>query len=229
MVFAWAFGVSFNLEPLRRYLAGREKLGGLNEDELRAECFLSWTAMNFNEMTCRDFVAYLEANQTRIADTMPANLLMAMRIDALLRDNQVERARAILLERDGDLDEVEAARFSAMIDALDGVDSRERFERAYRDTGSVVDLQNLVGCLQESDDREALLPILQELVLRQRTVANAMNLVACLSNRPFLQPPPSCRLSRYQLGSGGAKPRSPDRQSVGTLPHRPIVGRARVE
>ena len=185
MVFAWAFGVSFNLEPLRRYLAGREKLGGLNEDELRAECLLSWTAMNSNEMTCRDFVAYLEANQTRIADTMPANLLMAMRIDALLRDNQVERARAILLERDGDLDEVEAARFSAMIDALDGVDPRERFERAYRDTGSVIDLQNLVGCLQESDDREALLPILQELVLRQRTVANAMNLVACLSNRPF--------------------------------------------
>ena len=185
IVFAWAFGVSFNLEPLRRYLAGREKLGGLNEDELRAECLLSWTAMNSSEMTCRDFVAYLEANQTRIAGTMPVNLLMAMRIDALLRDNQVERARAILLERDGDLDEVEAARFSAMIDALDGVDPRERFERAYRDTGSVVDLQNLVGCLQESDDREALLPILQELVLRQRTVANAMNLVACLSNRPF--------------------------------------------
>ena len=185
MGFAWAFGVSFNLEPLRRYLAGRENLGGLNEDELRAECLLFWTAMNSNEMTCRDFVAYLEENQARISETMPTNLLMAMRIDALLRDNQVERARALLLEMNGDLDEVEAVRFSAMIDALDGVDPRERFERAYRDTGSVVDLGNLVGCLQESDDREALLPLLQELVLRQKTVANAKNLVACLSDRPF--------------------------------------------
>ena len=185
MVFAWAFGVSFNLEPLRRYLARREKLGGLNEDELRAECLLSWTAMNSNEMNCRDFVAYLEENQTRIADTMPTNLLMAMKIDALLRDNQVERARALLLEMDGDLDEVETSRFSTIIDALDGVDPRERFERTYRDTGSVVDLQNLVVCLQESDDRETLLPMLEELVLHQRTVANAENLVACLSDRPF--------------------------------------------
>ena len=185
IVFAWAFGVSFNPEPLRRYLAGREKLGGLNEDELRAECLLSWTSMNSNEMTCRDFVAYLETNQTRIAGTMPANLLMAMRIDALLRNNQTERARALLLEMAGDLHEVEETRFSAMIDAHDGVDPRERLERAYHDTGSIIDLQNLVGCLQESGDREALLPALEELALRQRTVANAKNLVACLGSRPF--------------------------------------------
>ena len=185
IVFAWAFEVSFNPEPLRRYLAGREKLGGLNKDELRAECLLSWTSMNSNEITCRDFVAYLETNQTRIAGTMPTNLLMAMRIDALLRDNQTERARALLLEMAGDLDEVEATRFSAMIDAHDGVDPRERLERAYHDTGSIIDLQNLVGCLQESGDREALLPALEELALRQRTVANTKNLVACLGSRPF--------------------------------------------
>ena len=72
-----------------------------------------------------------------------------------------------------------------MIDAHDGVDPRERLERAYRDTRSIIDLQNLVGCLQASDDREALLPALQELALRQRTVANARNLVACLGARPF--------------------------------------------
>ena len=94
IVFAWAFGVSFNPEPLRRYLAGRAKLGGLNEDEIRAECLLSWTAMNSNEISNREFFAYLETNQTRIAGTMPANLLMAMRVDALLRDDQAERARA---------------------------------------------------------------------------------------------------------------------------------------
>ena len=71
----------------------------------------------------------------------------------MLRDNQTERARALLLEMAGDLDEVEATRFSAMIDAHDGVDPRERLERAYHDTGSIIDLQNLVGYLQESDDR----------------------------------------------------------------------------
>ena len=58
-LFAWAFGVSFDPEPLRRYLVGREKLGGLNEDELRAQCLIFWNLMNSGEMKCRRFLDYL--------------------------------------------------------------------------------------------------------------------------------------------------------------------------
>ena len=115
MPFAWAFGVSFNSEPLRRYLSRREKLGGLNKDELCAECLLFLTDMDSGTMSGRDFLGYLETRQTRLAGVMPDGLLKAVSIDALVTDNQTERARALLAEMCGGLNDAEAA-LSAMID-----------------------------------------------------------------------------------------------------------------
>ena len=185
MPFAWAFGVSFNSEPLRRYLSRREKLGGLNEDELCAECLLFLTDMDSGTMSGRDFLGYLETRQTRLAGVMPDGFLKAAHIDALVTDNQTERARALLAEMRSDLDDTEAMRLSAMIDAHEGIDPRKVLEQAYQETGDIIDLRNLVQCLKQADDKEALLPLLQDLVARHRTVANVMDLVVCLSGRPF--------------------------------------------
>ena len=185
MPFAWAFGVSFNSEPLRRYLSRREKLGGLNKDELCAECLLFLTDMDSGTMSGRDFLGYLETRQTRLAGVMPDGLLKAVSIDALVTDNQTERARALLAEMCGGLNDAEALRLSAMIDAHEGLDPRKHLERAYRETNDIIDLRNLVQRLKLADDREALLPLLTELVERQRTVANVWDLVVCLNGRPF--------------------------------------------
>ena len=185
MPFAWAFGVSFNSEPLRRYLSRREKLGGLNEDELRAECLLFLTDMDSGTMSGRDFLGYLETRQARLAGVMPDELLKAMRIDALVTDNQSERARALLVEMRSGLNDAEAMRLTAMVDAHEGLDPRKELERAYQETGDIVDLRNLVQCLKRADDREALLPLLQDLVAEHRTIPNLMDLVVCLNGRPF--------------------------------------------
>ena len=185
MPFAWAFGVSFHSEPLRRYLSHREKLGGLNEDELWAECLLFLTDMDTGTMSGRDFLRYLETSQKRLARVMPDGLLNAVSIDALVRDNQTERARALLAELRGDLNDAEAMRLSAMIDSHGGLDPRRELERAYQETGDIIDLRNLVECLKQADDKEALLPLLQDLVARHRTAANVKDLVVCLSGRPF--------------------------------------------
>ena len=72
-----------------------------------------------------------------------------------------------------------------MIDAHEGLDPRKHLERAYRETNDIIDLRNLVQRLKLADDREALLPLLTELVERQRTVANVWDLVVCLNGRPF--------------------------------------------
>ena len=185
MLFAWAFGVSFNSKQLRRYLSRREKLGGLNEDELRAECLLYLVDMDSGEIGVREFFGYLESRQTRLAGVMPDSLLKAVSIDALVRDNQVERARALLAEMHGDLEEVEVMRLSAMIDDHEGRDPRRVLERAYQATRDLTDLRNLARCLKQVDDREALLPLLMDLVAQHRNVANVKELVACLSDRPF--------------------------------------------
>ena len=185
MPFAWAFGVSFNTEPLRRHLSRREKLGGLNEDELRAECLLFLTDMDSGTINGRDFLGYLETRQTRLARVMPDSLLRAVSIHALVTDNQTERARTLLAEMHGGLNDAEAMRLSAMIDSHDGLDPRKDLERAYQETNEIIDLRNLVQCLKQADDSEALLPLLQDLVAEHRTIPNLMDLVVCLNGRPF--------------------------------------------
>ena len=185
--FAFVFGVSFNREALRRYLAGRKRLGGLDDDELRAECILFWLDLHSGEKTCRYFLHYLRIHQRRLDKIIQDNLLMSMKIGALVKDNQTEMARALLVEMNNGLDEAQAKRLTAMIDFHVGVDPRKTLEQAYRETGKIVDLRNLIVCLQEADDRESLLPLLERMVELQRTVANAWNLVVCLGGPPFFR------------------------------------------
>ena len=185
MPFAWVFGVSFDPVPLRQYLTGRKNLGGLDEDELRAECLLFLNSVISGDASCREFLDYLDATHANLVHVMPEDLLKAMRIEAMVRDGQTEKARALLSETDSDLGHVEAIRFSAMIDAHEGLDPKTDLEQAYRKTGHTFDLRNLVRCLKQANDREALLPLLEELVARQPTVANMTDLVVCLSGRPF--------------------------------------------
>ena len=185
MLLAWAFGVSFDPEPLHRYLNEREKLGGLNDDEVRAQCLLFLGFMNSGEMTRREFLAYLDARQGRLAAVIPVHFLYAMKLDTLVADNQTERARAFLAEVENDLEREDVRRLSVVINARGGLDPRKELEREFQESGRLIDLQHLIGCLKNADDREALLPLLEDLVTRQRTVNNARDLVACLGGSPF--------------------------------------------
>ena len=183
-LFAWCFRIDFDAQPLRMYLSGREKLGGLSEEELRAKFLLLSDQVDSGEVTHREFLTFLDAHRARLSEVMPDNLLKSIRIQMLVADDQTERARTLLAEHTS-LDDVERMRLAAIIDAHTGADPRQRLEDAYRKTGNIIDLQNLIRCLKDADDREALLPLLEELLSQQKTVANVKNLVACLADRPF--------------------------------------------
>ena len=185
MPFAFVFRVMFDRDSLHRHLDGRRKLGGLDDDELRAECILFLLDLHSGEMKCRDFLVYFERHHSRLDTIIPDNFLMAMKIGALIEDNEIERARALLEEVSGDIHKAEVMRLSAMIGFHAGIDPRKKLEQAYRETGNIIDLRNLVGCLQRADDRESLLPLLEKMIELQRTVANARDLVICLSSPPF--------------------------------------------
>ena len=180
MQFAWSFDIPFDVNPLRAYLKQRKRLGGLNNHELLAECLL------FDQsMSRRDFVTYLDQQRTRLSKVMPLATVTMMHVDALVKDNQTERARALVTEHAIHLGEAQSIRLNAIIDAHRGKDPRKQFELLYRRTGDLVDLKNLVSYLKNVNDRAALRPLICDLFDRERTVENALDVVRCFGVPSF--------------------------------------------
>ena len=130
ILFAWTFNIPFNAEPLKQYLEQRNSFGGLNEDELLAEGIL-----NSQSMKPRDFIIYLEQHGPRLSKVMHPTLVLTMHVDALVRDGQTERARALISEHVDDLGTQHSDRLIIMIDNHEGNDPREQLERLYCETG----------------------------------------------------------------------------------------------
>ena len=180
ILFAHAFNISFNREPLKRYLEQRKRLGGLDEHELQAECLL------FEQfMSPRDFVKYVEQNSTRLTEVIPHPLLTTMHIESLVKDGQAQRARTLLKKQGRDLGETHSNRLSVLIDIHEGNDPRKQLEDLYQQTESLVDLVNLITYLKQVDDRQSLTSLTQKLFEVQRTVGNAHDVVNCYSDPPF--------------------------------------------
>ena len=172
--FAYAFDIPHDGSQLRTYLESRRRLGGLNDDEFLAECLLAQQSMN-----ARDLVQYLEQHKGRLTKVMPVPFAMAMHVDALVRDGQTERARALVTGCAADLGEAFSRALIVEIDTHQGHDPRKELEDLYKQTGN---LNSLVAHLKKVDDRAALLPLVRELFSRQRTVENAHDIVRCLSD-----------------------------------------------
>ena len=175
--FAFAFDITYDDRPLSAYLEHRKRTGGLDDRELRAECLLAQRLMNPH-----DLVKYLEQHNNGLAKVMPVPFATAMYVDALVRDGQTERARALVTERVVDLGEAYSTQLILEIDAHEGHDPRNELEELYHQTGSLDSLLHLVDHLKMVDDRAALLPLVRELFRRQRTVENAHDIIRCLSD-----------------------------------------------
>ena len=175
--FAYVFDIPYDDRPLRTYLEYRKDLGGLNDQELLAECLLAERSMS-----PRDLVRYLEQHQRRLAEVMPVPLVTGIHVVALIRDGRAERARALVRDRAADLGEAYSKRLTVEIDAQEGHDPRKQLEQLYEQTRSLDSLLQLVAHLKKVDDRAARLPRVHELFRRQRTVEYAHDIVTCLSD-----------------------------------------------
>ena len=177
--FARVRNIDFEPGPLRRHLAERSRLGGLEGRELGAELVLA-------EMTMepRERADFLEREEKRLSQAVSEAALTGMRVEALAEDGQFARARRFLDERRGNLVDREYERLRAMVDAGEGVDPRSQLEALFQESGSLVDLQNLVAHLHRVGDWDALLPLLQELFQHERTGTNAHRLVQCMRTGP---------------------------------------------
>ena len=144
--FALVFDIPFDDVRIRQYLAQRESLGGLTDREFIAEFLLAES-----KMAPRDLADYLEREEMRFARVLNKVVLIGKRIEALVRDDQLTKARHLLEERRGDIDELVFDRLQMMIDIRAGADGREQLERFYRETDSIDDLRNLISHLGMSE------------------------------------------------------------------------------
>lgn len=181
ILFARAFGIEFDAGPLERYLLHRARTGGLVGGDLLAELLLAEL-----KMTPRDYADFLGREENRFCQVVPNATLAGMRVEALVRDGQIVRARNLLEERRDDFIDYDYERLRAMIDAQEGSDPRAQLEALYLQTDSLLDLRNLIAHLGQARDWMALQPLLQELFRRERTVENALRLVEGMRRSPQL-------------------------------------------
>jgi hypothetical protein len=176
ILFARNFGIEFDDTSLQRYLIQRTMTGGLSGRELVAEFLLAELSMN-----PRDRAEFLEREEDRLSQVISKASLVGKCIEALVQDGQVVRARYLLeVRRDVfvDYNYKDYERLGVLIDTHEGRDPRASLETLYRQTDSLIDLKNLISHLNSAGDWAALQPLLQELFRRERTIDNAIQVVA---------------------------------------------------
>lgn len=172
MPFTWAFGIEFDTAPLRTYLEQNQRFGGLDNQEFVAEFLLNHKTMN-----AIGFAAYVEANLVRLDQTLDKAQTRSMLFEALLQEDQTERARRVLSEMPTDVDAAVRQRMRAAIDAQDGHQLRARLEAAFAETDDLLDLHNLIAHLQSVGDHAAASPLTRTLFDREPTPKNGIQVV----------------------------------------------------
>ena len=172
---ARTFEIEFDRDPLIRYLANRKEMGGLEGQEVVAEVLLAEITMSAQE-----YAEFLEKDEVRLSAQVPKSMLSGKRVEALLRDSQIARAKHVLEEHKHEFVDNDYDRLKVMITMREGGDARTKLEEIYSKTGDLLDLQNLVQEVTKSKDWSASLPLLEELFRRERTVENARRLVECM-------------------------------------------------
>lgn len=173
------FGIEFDDAPLQRYLFQCKQTGGLGSRELLAEFFLAEL-----RMTPRDYAEFLERDEDQLSQVVSKATLAGKRIEALVQDGQIVRARNLLEERRDHFVGFDYERLKALIDAQEGSDPRAQLEAIYRQTNSLIDLRNLVTHLKRARDWTALQPLLHELFRREPTTENALQFIVSIRHNP---------------------------------------------
>ncbi len=171
---AHIFDIQFDEIPVKKYLINRSRLGGLNDEELIAEYFISKS-----KMSTKEFADYVEQNYNRLSKVFLKSTLTGILIESLVRDGQISKARLLLKQHKNDFVDCDFDRFQLMIEAQDGNDPADQLENLYQETGTLIDLQNLVAYYERKQDWISLHPYLDEFFSRERTIKNAIKLVEC--------------------------------------------------
>lgn len=172
----WAFGIDYNDEPLRVHLRKCKRFGGLEREQVAAECFLNIDSLNSTE-----FASYLEDNMEQLDHAMHPSFTTSMLFSALLKDKQTDRARELISKRAGHLEPIAIRRMEVVLNEADSTDKRLILEKLYEESHDLVDLHNLIVHLKEVRDFEALEFRLREMFKLRPSAHDAVELVSVLN------------------------------------------------
>ena len=178
--FAHFFGINYDSEPLNRYLDNRKNFGGLNDEEIFAELFLSIDHLGPSEL-----VSYLDSHKTRLMQIVVPAFMMTLIVETLIYDGQFDRARTLLREQSSIFGSADLNRLEILLDANEGKNPRVSLQLQYEKSNSLVDLKNLVNHLFKVNDSIALRPLVLELFQLEPKFDNAVSVLNCIGGAPF--------------------------------------------
>ena len=175
--FAFSFEIDYDPLPLRVYIEQRRELGGLDDRARLAEFVVNAQFLEPSEL-----IEYLNKNSENLIRVVPPEFFATRHVESILDDDKSsDDARKVIDQHRASLDEHHAKRLEMMVDAYEGDDVRSKLEELYRETGSIVDLRNLIEFLKRANDRGPLKPLCRELYKRTPTEECAIDVVASLS------------------------------------------------
>lgn len=155
---AFKYLVPFDPEPLKAFLQGREKIGGLDDEDLVAALILR---MHANDHAG---IASLIANyRTRFQARLGSALALSLEIQALAFGGDAASARALLEANRSLFDPPSLAQHEAEIARAAGADPIDEYVRVYAEHQTVGALRILVEALKQRRQHRLLGPYAEKL------------------------------------------------------------------
>lgn len=155
---AFRYLPSFDAAPLSQYLAGREALGGWDDDELYAALTLALHSRDHHSVA-----ALVAKYRTRLEQRLPPQMTLVVEVTALALAKDATSARALLDGHRESTDAAIVARLEAEISRAEGADPVGEYIQLYEKLGTVHELRTLVETLKRQRNHRLLGPYAEKL------------------------------------------------------------------
>lgn len=168
------FEVTFDPDPLRRYLRRREIEGRQDSQDSVAKFLL---LRRFG--TPSEVLSYLEDEKNTLKEMLSSTTLASAKIRALVENKQIADAEKELNACANVFSQDDLARHQLMIADLKGEDLKQ-IETLYQRTGQYEDLANLVRYFERTRQWASLLPYAKKLLATRRSATNLLSLIRAM-------------------------------------------------
>lgn len=192
---AFAFDPEFKSDAVDDYLARREKLGGFDDDDLRAALIV-----RIHSGDPASVAALISRHRARFEASYNDPPIFTIELQALALAGETTSARLLLIKHKDDITPDGIAQFEALIAKGEGKDAVAEDLRAYEATKTPEALRTLVGSLSAREDHRAAAKYAEELYaqsLDPRDIAlvaysyaqlgDGLQFIRIIETHPFLE------------------------------------------
>lgn len=168
------FGINYDAQKLFEYLEKKKKVKKLTGFEVQAELILAQNIYSPDKL-----IEFYESEHEALSEYFDEKILSYFRIEALVNNNEFERARRTLDRDKGKHSHEDVLNLSAMIKASAGEDPLDELKELLKTRDSLIDIHNIIRYLKGAKDWKTLTPYMEKLFDRERTKHNLLDLINC--------------------------------------------------